>query len=89
MPPDTAWGGDMAQVVSCFWAITFEQPFPWQQIDPTGSNLQTTQNLECSGSTAVWTMFGVNDDHFTSQSYGGEYGDECQIFGYKNIIVRE
>ena len=45
--------------------------------------------IECSGSTAVWTMFGINDDHFTSQSYGGEYGDECRDFGYKNIIVRE
>ena len=28
----------------------------------------------------MWTMFGINDDHFTWQSFPGEYGDECRDF---------
>ena len=34
----------------------------------------------CEGSTAVWTMFGIADDHFTWQDYPGQFGDECRDF---------
>ena len=36
--------------------------------------------IDCEGDAAVWTMFGVADDHFTSQNYPGQYGDEQRDF---------
>ncbi len=74
-----SWGGDMTQVVSCFLGDRFRASVPvaanrpyWFE-SPNGSS-------ECTGQTAVWTMFGINDDHFTNQSYSGEYGEECRDF---------
>jgi hypothetical protein len=36
--------------------------------------------VSCKGSTAVWTLFGAADDHFTWQDYPGQFGDECRDF---------
>ena len=75
-----SWGGDMAQVVSCFLGDQFRATVPVAANSPYWFEPADNSELECNGSTAVWTMFGINDDHFTSQSYGGEYGDECRDF---------
>jgi polyhydroxybutyrate depolymerase len=75
-----SWGGDMAQVVSCFLGDRFRASVPvaanrpyW--FEPAGGGSAT-----CLGSTAVWTLFGVADDHFTWQDYPGQFGDECRDF---------
>ena len=74
-----SWGGDMAQVISCFLGdrITAAVPVaanrPYWFEDGSGW-------VSCTGDAAVWTMFGVADDHFTWQDYPGQYGDECRDF---------
>lgn len=75
-----SWGGDMAMVVSCFLGDRFRAAVPiaanrpyW--FEPDGGGL-----VECAGATAVWTMFGAGDDHFTWQDYPGQFGDECRDF---------
>lgn len=74
-----SWGGDMAMVVSCFLGDRFRASVPvaanrpyWFEEDGGWS--------KCSGDTAVWTMFGAGDDHFTWQDYDGQFGDECRDF---------
>ena len=74
-----SWGGDMAQVVSCFLGARFTASVPVAANRPYWFEEGSTWST-CEGSTAVWTMFGIADDHFTWQSYPGEYGDECRDF---------
>ncbi len=74
-----SWGGDMAQVVSCFLGERFTASVPVAANRPYWFEAGT-EWVNCSGETAVWTMFGVADDHFTSQAWPGEYGDECRDF---------
>ncbi|MBW2456128.1 MAG: prolyl oligopeptidase family serine peptidase [Deltaproteobacteria bacterium] len=76
-----SWGGDMAQVVSCFLGDRFRASVPvaanrpyWFETSP-GTFIDS-----CAGSTEVWTMFGSADDHFTWQDYPGQFGDECRDF---------
>jgi polyhydroxybutyrate depolymerase len=74
-----SWGGDMAQVVGCFLGdvVTASAPVaanrPYWFEEGAGWS-------ECTGDAAMWTFFGVSDDHFTSRSYPGEFGDECNDF---------
>lgn len=74
-----SWGGDMAQVVGCFLGDRFTATAPAAANRPywfeTGGGW-----TECAGDAAVWTWFGINDTHFTMQSYPGQYGDECNDF---------
>jgi polyhydroxybutyrate depolymerase len=74
-----SWGGDMAQVVSCFLGDRFRATVPVAANRPYWFE-PSDGEVECTGDTAVWTMFGVADDHFTWQDYGGQYGDECRDF---------
>jgi len=76
-----SWGGDMAQVVSCFLGDRFRASVPvaanrpyW--FEPSPGSFITS----CEGSTAVWTLFGSADDHFTWQDYPGQFGDQCRDF---------
>ena len=75
-----SWGGDMAMVVSCFLGDRFRASVPvaanrpyWFEPDGGGA-------VDCKGMTAVWTMFGAADDHFTWQDYPGQFGDQCRDF---------
>lgn len=74
-----SWGGDMAQVVACFLGDRFTASAPAAANQPywftTGGGWTA-----CAGDAAVWTWFGINDTHFTMQSYPGEYGDQCNDF---------
>ena len=75
-----SWGGDMAQVVSCFLGDYFRATVPVAANRPYWFEPANDSVVECTGQTAVWTMFGSNETHFTGQSYSGEFGDECRDF---------
>ena len=75
-----SWGGDMAQVVSCFLGERFRASVPVAANRPYWFEDASGANIECVGFTAVWTMFGVADDHFSWQEYAGAFGDECAEF---------
>lgn len=75
-----SWGGDMAQVVSCFLGARFRASVPVAANRPYWFEEASGGWSTCQGETAVWTMFGVGDDHFTWQDYGGQFGDECRDF---------
>lgn len=70
-----SWGGDMAHVVSCFLGdrvraaapAAANSPFWFASVD------------DCPGETAIWTFFGVADDHFNLDP-PGLYGDQCRDF---------
>lgn len=64
-----SWGGDMAQVVSCFLGPRFRASVPVAANSPYWFQ-DNGQAIDCAGSTAVWTMFGQADDHFNSQDPG-------------------
>jgi polyhydroxybutyrate depolymerase len=64
-----SWGGDMAQVVSCFLADRFRATVPVAANSPYWFD-DNGQPVDCPGDTAVWTMFGQADDHFNSQDPG-------------------
>ena len=75
-----SWGGDMAQVVSCFLGDRFRATVPVAANRPYWFEPADGSAVECTGETAVWTMFGSNETHFTWQEYSGQYGDECRDF---------
>ena len=64
-----SWGGDMAQVVSCFLADRFTATVPVAANTPYWF-MDGGVPIDCPGDTAVWTMFGQADDHFNSQDPG-------------------
>lgn len=77
-----SWGGDMTAVVACFLGNRFTAVAPaaanrpyWFEPDGIGGAW-----AECRGEPSVWTWFGVADDHFTWQEYGGEFGDQQRDF---------
>ena len=69
-----SWGGDMAQVVSCFLGPRFRASVPVAANRPYWFEDGDTL-IDCPGSTAVWTMFGQADDHFNEQTPGLECRD--------------
>lgn len=69
-----SWGGDMAQVVSCFMADRFRATVPVAANSPYWFE-DGGQFIDCPGDTAVWTMFGQADEHFNSQDPGLECRD--------------
>ena len=75
-----SWGGDMAQVVSCFLGDRIRATVPVAANRPYWFELADGSRAECTGETAVWTMFGSNETHFTWQDHSGQYGDECRDF---------
>jgi len=74
-----SWGGDMAAVVACFLGERITAAAPVAANRPYWFEPQTGE-FSCEGEAAVWTFFGVADDHFTWQAYPGEFGDEQDAF---------
>jgi polyhydroxybutyrate depolymerase len=76
-----SWGGDMAQVVACFLGDRFTAAVPVAANRPYWFTRPDGSFETCAGDAAVWTMFGVADDHFGSQQdYPGQFGDEQRDF---------
>ena len=75
-----SWGGDMAQVVSCLLGDRFRASVPVAANRPYWFEAPGGGVSACVGETAVWTMFGVADTHFTWQDYPGQFGDQCRDF---------
>lgn len=75
-----SWGGDMAMVVSCFLGNRFAASVPVAANRPYWFEETNGTRTQCEGQTAVWTMFGQADDHFSWQVYPGQFGDECVDF---------
>lgn len=74
-----SWGGDMAQVVSCFLGDRFTATAPVAANRPYWFEAGDGWSA-CTGDSAVWTFFGQGDDHFTRQDQPGQFGDECRDF---------
>ena len=75
-----SWGGDMAQVVSCFLGDRFRASVPVAANRPYWFESAGSW-VDCAGQTEVWTYFGIADDHFAAaQEYPGQFGDECRDF---------
>lgn len=74
-----SWGGDMAAVVACFLGDRVRAAAPAAANRPYWFEPDSGE-FSCVGSAAVWTFFGVADDHFTWQDYPGQYGDEQDAF---------
>jgi len=74
-----SWGGDMAAVTACFLGDRFTASVPVAANSPYWFDDGGVM-VSCEGEAAVWTMFGIADDHFTSQDYAGQYGDEQDAF---------
>ena len=70
----------MSQIMSCFLGNRIRASVPVAANRPYWFEPSSEAELTCTGKTAVWTMFGINDTHFTWQSYAGEFGDECRDF---------
>jgi polyhydroxybutyrate depolymerase len=75
-----SWGGDMAAVAGCFLGERFTAVAPVAANQPYWFRPDVGVFDECTGDPAVWTWFGQDDDHFNSQAYPGEYGDEQVAF---------
>lgn len=75
-----SWGGDMTAVVGCFLGNKFAAIAPvaanrpyWFESEPGA--------LKCTGSPAVWTFFGNNDDYFgENEPNKGDFGREQNRF---------
>lgn len=75
-----SWGGDMAAVAGCFLGDRFTGTVPVAANRPYWFEPAGGGSVDCVGDAAVWTMFGVADDHFTWQDYPGQFGDEQRDF---------
>jgi len=76
-----SWGGDMAHVVACFLGDIFTASAPAAANRPYWFEQDNGQPVACEGNTAIWSFFGVADEHFAeAQAYPGEYGDQCRDF---------
>lgn len=74
-----SWGGDMAAVVGCFLGDTFRAVAPAAANRPYWFE-PDAGDFACVDTVAVWTFFGQNETHFTTQTYPGEYGDQQDAF---------
>lgn len=72
-----SWGGDMAAVVGCFLGARVTATAPVAANEPYWFE---APDFACTGSAAVWTWFGVADDHFTWQEHPGQFGDMQDVF---------
>lgn len=70
-----SWGGDMAHVVACLLGDRVRAAAPAAANQPYWFN----NVVDCPGQAAVWTFFGVADDHF-DLPVPGQYGAECRDF---------
>ena len=72
-----SWGGDMAAVATCFLGDRVTAGAPVAANSPYWFD---AGGFSCEGEAAVWTFFGIDDDHFTWQGYPGEFGDQQNDF---------
>jgi polyhydroxybutyrate depolymerase len=72
-----SWGGDMAHVVACFLGDRFRAAAPAAANQPYWFGGRQFGEPFCPGETAIWTFFGIEDDHF---NVGSAYGDACRDF---------
>ncbi len=76
-----SWGGDMAHVAACFLGDIFAASAPVAANRPYWFEQNNGEAVNCEGDTAIWSFFGVADEHFAAaQAYPGEYGDQCRDF---------
>ncbi len=75
-----SWGGDMAAVVGCFLGDRFRAVAPAAANRPYWFEPADGSEVQCVGGAHVWTFFGQNETHFTSQSHPGAYGEEQVAF---------
>lgn len=75
-----SWGGDMAAVVACFLGDRVRAAIPIAANEPYWFRPQDGSTMTCPGTPAIWTFFGIADDHFTWQDYAGQFGDEQDAF---------
>ena len=64
-----SWGGDMTHVLSCFTDL-FRATVPVAANDPYWFR-SPTGPVQCSGKTAVWTMYGLQDTSFDDRGANG------------------
>ncbi|HGW4869702.1 TPA: PHB depolymerase family esterase [Pseudomonas aeruginosa] len=78
-----SWGGDMTAVVGCFLGDRFTAIAPVAANRPYWFETNGAP-LRCKGNAAVWTFFGLDDEHFAkSQNQPGEFGREQDEFWIK------
>lgn len=77
-----SWGGDMAAVVACFLGDRVRAAVPVAANEPYWFRPEQG-TFSCEGQAAVWTFFGIADDHFTWQDYPGQFGEEQDDFWAK------
>ena len=70
----------MAQVASCFAGDRIRASVPVAANRPYWFEPSEGEWGGCLGETAVWTMFGEGDDHFSWQDYPGQFGDGQRDF---------
>ncbi|MGH8081320.1 MAG: alpha/beta hydrolase family esterase [Lysobacter sp.] len=68
-----SWGGDMAAVVGCFLGDRFRAIAPVAANTPYWFGDPVDTSL-CKGNPAVWTFFGLDDEHFGDTSPDGLFG---------------
>ncbi|MGK0361049.1 MAG: polyhydroxybutyrate depolymerase [Bradymonadia bacterium] len=73
-----SWGGDMAHVVSCFLGDRVRASAPAAANDPYWFRTANGP-AACAGQVAVWSFFGIADDHFNLDP-PGTYGDNARDF---------
>ena len=78
-----SWGGDMAMVVACFLGDRVRAAAPAAANRPYWFEKGGSGLVKCVGDAAVWIFFGQYDEHFSSQKYQGEFGDQCRDFWVK------
>ena len=64
-----SWGGDMTHVLSCFTDL-FRATVPVAANDPYWFRTPSGP-ARCSGKTAVWTMYGLQDTSFNDRGANG------------------
>lgn len=77
-----SWGGDMAHVVSCFLGDRVRASAPAAANDPYWFRTANGP-IACAGQTAVWSFFGIADDHF-NLAEPGAYGNNARDFWLEN-----
>ncbi|EMO9597373.1 hypothetical protein DK265_14310 [Pseudomonas aeruginosa] len=78
-----SWGGDMAAVVGCFLGDRFKAVAPVAANRPYWFDIDGEAAPNCKDHVAVWTVFGLDDEHFpvpTSQLNPGDFGREQNNF---------
>ncbi|OEC91454.1 alpha/beta hydrolase family esterase [Acinetobacter sp. YK3] len=83
-----SWGGDMTAVVGCFLGDEFTAIVPVAANHPYWFYDNKNNAVGCKGKPAVWTLFGLKDDHFNKVENGisinGDFGKQQNDFWLNN-----